>query len=174
MANSDGTSDTDGTTTRRGGVPLMPLVVLVLVAVAGFSAAYFLTGGDGDGDAAAPATGDAAETSGDDETDAGTAEPESGYDIDVEPDPDPPRVEGTTLIVTVTDGGEPVTGATVRAAMEMDRHAHDGVAGEGEETEPGRYEVPVKFVMRGRWSGSVRVTVDDGPEASESVSYEVQ
>lgn len=172
MANSDETADTDGTTPRRGGAWLVPLVVLVLVAVLGFSAAYFLSGDDGD--AAALATGDVAEGSGHAATDAALAEPESGYDVDVEPDPDPPKVEGTTLIVTVTDGGEPVTGATVRVAMEMDRHAHDGVTGQGEETEPGRYEVRVTFVMRGRWSGSVRVTADDAPETREPVSYEVQ
>ncbi len=170
MASSDETAGGEGTSPRRG-VPLVPLAVLVLVAVLGFSAAYFLTGVD---DTAAPATGDVAETTDDADADAAAAEPEPDYDIDVEPDPDPPKVEGTTFVVTVTEGGEPVTGARVGIAMEMDRHAHEGVDGQGQETEPGRYEVPVKFIMRGQWSGNVSVIAGDAPEVRESVSYQVQ
>lgn len=170
MASSDEPAGGDGTSERRG-VPLVPLAVLVLVAVLGFSTAYFLTGDD---DTATPATANVAETTDGADADAGAAEPESDYDVDVEPDPDPPKVEGTTFVVTVTEGGEPVTGARVRIAMEMDRHAHEGVQGEGEETEPGRYEVPMTFIMRGQWSGNVSVIAGDAPEARESVSYEVQ
>lgn len=169
MASSDETAGGDGPSERRG-VPLVPLAVLVLVAVLGFSAAYFSTGGDD----AAPAAGDVAETT--DDPDAGDdgAEPESDYDVDVQPDPDPPKVEGTTFVVTVTEDGEPVTDARVRIAMEMDRHAHEGVDGQGDETEPGRYEVPVTFVMRGQWSGNVSVIAGEAPEVRESVSYQVE
>lgn len=173
MASSTDSGGDDTTTGRR--LPLLAVAGLVLIAVVGFAGAYMMAGGDDD----APAGEGLAAESSQDDADAGDASSqeaeEPDYDIVVEPDPDPPAVEGTEFTVTVTEGGEPVTGAAVRIKMEMSQHAHEGVNADGEETgESGVYRVPVKFVMRGGWAGHVQVDAPGEPRASEPLSYEVQ
>lgn len=149
----------------------VPLVALIAVAVGGFTVALLVAGGD----APAPVVEDVAGSPGEAGSDeAGAAEAVADYDITVEAVPDPPVVGGTTFVVLVADGSDPVTGADVGLTLDMAEHSHDPVRGEGEETEPGRYEVPVSFAMRGRWDGSVHVRAADGAEAREPVSYQVE
>lgn len=161
-------SDHDGTGAPRTRWPLGLLVVAV-VAVAGFLGGYLLLGDDDPAGTAREASAPADRTQ--EESDD---QPAPAYDVTVEADPDPPAVEGTVFTVTVAHDGDPVTDARVRITMDMDQHAHEGVSAEGEEVEPGTYEVPMRFVMRGTWSGRVLIDAPGEAQARESISYDVR
>ena len=72
----------------------------------------------------------------------------------------PLSVDPTTHTVRVTRDGQPVTGAQVcmRADMGgMGGMSGMGISDVGRETEPGQYDVPVRFEMGGFWNGTVIV-----------------
>ena len=73
----------------------------------------------------------------------------------------PFSVDPTTHTLRVTRDGAPVTGAQVcmRADMGgMGRMSGMGISNVAQETEPGIYDVPVRFEMGGYWNGTVIVT----------------
>ena len=73
----------------------------------------------------------------------------------------PFSVDPTTHTLRITRDGAPVTGAQVcmRADMGgMGRMSGMGISNVAQETEPGVYDVPVRFEMGGHWNGTVIVT----------------
>jgi YtkA-like protein len=86
----------------------------------------------------------------------------------------PFSVDPTTQTIRVTRNGEPVTGAQVcmRADMGgMGRMSGMGVSDVARETEPGVYDVPVRFEMGGMWNGTVIVT--NGPRKPVRVTVPI-
>lgn len=72
----------------------------------------------------------------------------------------PFSVDPTTHTFRVTRDGQPVTGAEV--CMRADMGGMGGMSGMGtsdvaRETEPGVYDVPIRFEMGGFWNGTVIV-----------------
>ncbi len=73
----------------------------------------------------------------------------------------PFSVDPTTHTLRITRDGAPVTGAQVcmRADMGgMGRMSGMGISNVAQETEPGVYDVPVRFEMGGHWNATVIVT----------------
>ena len=69
-------------------------------------------------------------------------------------------MDPTTHTFRVTRDGQPVTGAQV--CMRADMGGMGGMSGMGisdvaRESEPGQYDVPVRFEMGGYWNGTVIV-----------------
>jgi len=89
----------------------------------------------------------------------------------------PFSVEPTTQTLRVTRAGVPVTGAQVcmRADMGgMGRMSGMGVSDVARETEPGVYDVPVRFEMGGHWDGTVIVAKAPARPVRIPVPIEVQ
>lgn len=144
----------------------MRAVIIVVVAVVGFAAAWWFAGRSAP--APEPVTADPSPAA------EATAEPQGpAYDVQITSDPDPPAPAGTTFIIDVRRDGAPVSGAEVRLAADMTDMAHEGVGGQAEEVEPGRYEIGLSFPMRGGWSGRLTVTEPGQEPFSMPVSFEV-
>ncbi|HVL99766.1 MAG TPA: FixH family protein [Egibacteraceae bacterium] len=112
------------------------LAVVVVVAVAGFAAAF-------------SAFGDAARR---------------GCVTDAPPDPTyevafagPVHVGEDTHVLGVTRAGDPVTGAWVCVTIEMAGMSAMGASAEAREVGGGHYEVSLPFAMEGTWQGTVLV-----------------
>ncbi|MDQ2827399.1 MAG: FixH family protein [Actinomycetota bacterium] len=89
----------------------------------------------------------------------------------------PLSVDPTTQTLRVTRNGVPVTGAQVcmRADMGgMGRMSGMGVSDVAHETDPGVYDVPVRFEMGGHWDGTVIVARSTGKAVRIPVPIEVQ
>jgi hypothetical protein len=89
----------------------------------------------------------------------------------------PLSVDPTTQTIRVTRDGAPVTGAQVcmRADMGgMGRMSGMGVSDVGRETQPGVYDVPVRFEMGGHWDGTVIVARPGSKAVRIPVPIEVQ
>ncbi len=72
----------------------------------------------------------------------------------------PPTVDLTRHEITVTRAGAPVSRAQVCMRADMGgpgRMSGMGVSDEAKEISPGRYEVPVRFMMSGHWRANVIV-----------------
>lgn len=72
----------------------------------------------------------------------------------------PPSVDMTSHEITVTRGGAPVSRAQVCMRADMGgpgRMSGMGVSDQANEISPGRYEVPVRFMMSGHWRATVIV-----------------
>lgn len=153
--------------------------LLVAVAAAAFGGGFLLLGGDEPLPAEAPLTASpapAAAASPDTPSGPRCGDPageDPAYEVAIVSEPDPPRVEGTTFRVEVTRAGEPVTGALVCLIADMSGMAHEGVFERAEEVAPGTYELSTRFVMRGHWTGSVRVFGPDGGAVRVPLSLNV-
>lgn len=96
------------------------------------------------------------------------------YEVAVESEPDPPRAEGTTFRLRVTRDGEPVEGAQVCLLAAMTEMSHEGVSEEAAEVAPGVYQAETGFVMRGGWSGKVKVIEHGRPAVAVGFGIDVQ
>jgi hypothetical protein len=89
----------------------------------------------------------------------------------------PFSVEPTTQTLRVTRSGAPVTGAQVCMRADMGgigRMSGMGVSDVARETEPGVYDVPVRFEMGGHWDGTVIVARPGSKAVRIPVPIEVQ
>ncbi len=87
----------------------------------------------------------------------------------------PFSVDPTTHTFRVTRDGQPVTGAQV--CMRADMGGMGGMSGMGisdvaRETEPGQYDVPVRFEMGGYWNGTVIVAA--GPRKPVKIAIPIE
>src|SRR5690606_19723783 len=90
---------------------------------------------------------------------------DSAPDVTIKHDikPEPLRKGEVTVTLTLEDaGGKPVEKATLRDEGNMSHAGMKPVFGDGRETEPGKYEVPLKFTMGGDWFLIVTGTLADG------------
>jgi hypothetical protein len=99
--------------------------------------------------------------------------PDDSYSVAAAFDPDPPRPEGTTLRLTVRQGGRAVTGAKVCVIADMPTMEHPGLTGTGKELSGGRYETVIKFGMGGNWKASVVIAEPGKAVVSVPLSIEV-
>jgi len=85
----------------------------------------------------------------------------------LKPDPDPPQVgHDTSFVVTLTDAGQPVAGATVVIDLSFKSLNQKGPSGTCTEGAPGRYEVrDLSTGMNGRWEAAVTVSRGNLPDA---------
>ena len=95
------------------------------------------------------------------------------YTVDVVANPDPPRPEGTTFLLTVRNGGRPVTGAKVCVAADMPEMQHPGLSSVARESSGGRYETRIQFGMGGNWRTSLIVAEPDKPVVSIPLTIQV-
>lgn len=129
------------------------LLIVVVVALAGFAAAFV-------------AFGDAARRNC---VLDGSEDPR--YAAVVE---EPVAAGSEGLVVRVTRGGEPLAGAWVCANLAPAGTPGHGVGAEGRALEPGRYAVPLELPTAGRWTGRVLVGEDGAdPEVAVPVTVEV-
>jgi hypothetical protein len=89
----------------------------------------------------------------------------------------PMSVDPTTHTLRVTRDGRPVTGAQV--CMRADMGGMGGMSGMGvsdvaRETEPGVYDVPVRFEMSGFWNGTVIVSTGTGAPVQVAMPIQVR
>jgi hypothetical protein len=89
----------------------------------------------------------------------------------------PFSVDPTTHTFRVTRDGQPVTGAQV--CMRADMGGMGGMSGMGisdlaRETEPGVYDVPVRFEMGGFWNGTVIVDTRTRKPVKVTIPIEVR
>ena len=89
----------------------------------------------------------------------------------------PFSVDPTTHTLRITRDGAPVTGAQV--CMRADMGGMGGMSGMGisdvaRETEPGQYDVPVRFEMGGFWNGTVIVDTGTRKPVTIPVPIEVK
>ncbi|HEX2027507.1 MAG TPA: FixH family protein [Nitriliruptorales bacterium] len=99
---------------------------------------------------------------------------DDAYRVTVDSDPQPPRAEGTTFRLRVTRDGQPVEGARVCFLADMTEMSHRGVNEEAVEVGPGVYQVETSFVMRGGWSGRVKVIEQGQPAVAVGFGIDVQ
>ncbi|MGJ3239566.1 MAG: copper chaperone PCu(A)C [Anaerolineae bacterium] len=87
-------------------------------------------------------------------------------------DTDAPSVGDATLLVTVSQNGEPVNDATVSVRGDMNHAGMVPVLPDAvSEGENGLYEIPFEFTMGGDWIITVDVLLPDGE--TTSITYEV-
>jgi hypothetical protein len=82
----------------------------------------------------------------------------------VSSDPTPPQRRDNVWVLELREGGQPVTGATIKVTTRMPVHGHPG-AGTPTVTElgDGRYELdPVSLEMPDLWEVSIEVTTAEG------------
>ena len=103
----------------------------------------------------------------------GQGTPDDSYSVAVASDHDPPRPEGTTLRLTVRQGGRAVTGAKVCVVADMPSMEHPGLSTVAKEGSGGRYETLVKFGMGGTWKAGVTIAEPGKPTVTVTVSIEV-
>jgi hypothetical protein len=89
----------------------------------------------------------------------------------------PFSVDPTTHSLRVTRDGQPVSGAQV--CMRADMGGMGGMSGMGisdvaRETEPGVYDVPVRFEMGGIWNGTVIVSIATRKPVKVPIPIEVR
>gem|GEM_PF-2575311 len=90
------------------------------------------------------------------------AHPDPTYSVTIDEDP---SVVLTKYHLTVNQNGSPVEGA--RVCMRADMGGAGGMSGMGVTDQaipvgPGKFEVPVRFVMGGPWQGAVLIQRDGG------------
>lgn len=77
-------------------------------------------------------------------------------------------------VLRITRHGQPVTGAWACATVAPAGSPDASVAAEARQVEPGRYAVPLDFSRPGRWSGTVLVEEEGASSAvSVPVTFEV-
>ena len=102
----------------------------------------------------------------------GDGQPDPAYTVTVDPEPNPPKLEATTLHLTVRRDGRAVTGAKVCVAADMPDMQHPGVNKVAKEASGGRYDAELKFGMGGAWAGSV--TVAEPGRAPALITFKLQ
>lgn len=158
-------------TERRPTHPLLIVAGTVLVVTLVTFALYSM-GVDEAGDILAG--GPAAQLAGPAAAGAcGRGTPDDSYSVALTSDPDPPRPEGTTLRMTVRQGGRAVTGAKVCVAADMPSMEHPGLTTVAREAPGGRYETVVKFGMGGSWKAGVTIAEAGKPTVTVTVLIEV-
>lgn len=128
------------------------LLVVVLIALAGFAAAFV-------------AFGDAARTNC---VLDGSSDP--AYSVAFEE----PVSPGQDLALQVTRNAEPVTGAWVCASLAPQASPGAAVGAEARELGSGGYAVPLDLSAAGPWSGTVLISEDGSPEVAVPVHLDVQ
>jgi hypothetical protein len=103
----------------------------------------------------------------------GFGQPDDSYSLSVASEPEPPRPEGTTLRLTVRQGGRTVTGAKVCMTTDMPDMRHPGLNTVAKEVPGGRYETQVTFGMGGAWRASVTIAEPGKPVVSVTVPIDV-
>jgi len=89
--------------------------------------------------------------------------------------PTPARVGlDTIFVVTLSDGGAPVTGANVNIALFFRGLNQTGPTSPCSPTAPGRYETPGLVTgMAGKWEAEVTVSRPNHPDARLTLSFNV-
>jgi len=149
-----------------------PIVIVVGVAVVAFVIAFLAFRGGSKttkvtagGQISPPST---TATSG---CPAGNADP--AYTVTMESDPSPPRAEGTTFHLTVRHNGNAVTGATVCVSADMTEMHHEGITDTAKEVSNGKYDIALKFGMRGPYLASILITERGKPPVLATVNFQV-
>lgn len=102
-------------------------------------------------------------------TGAGTGTVGVVMDVNVEMD-DSPRVgEEAQVLITLTQDGAPVSGATLTVEGNMTHAGMEPLILEARESEPGRYRAPLTWTMGGAWIVTVRGTLPDGTAVEQTV-----
>lgn len=129
------------------------LVVVVVVAVAGFAAAIVAFGDAARSNCVADATS------------------ARGYAAEF---PDHVRAGEGEHVVRLTRAGLPLTGAWVCVSLAPASTGGPGAAAQGRELGAGRYAVSLELTRAGEWSGVVLVAEDGGdPEVAVPVTVDV-
>lgn len=76
--------------------------------------------------------------------------------------PEPHAVGPATLRLTLTEAGQPVSGAAAEVEAGMIHPGMRSIFATARETEPGRYEAKLELTMPGDWFLLVGVTLRDG------------
>lgn len=76
--------------------------------------------------------------------------------------PSPPAVGPLTLVLTLTDGTQPVAGAEVRLEGTMTHPGMAPVPAAARETSPGSYEARMDLSMAGDWIVLIEARLADG------------
>jgi hypothetical protein len=92
----------------------------------------------------------------------GAADELPGVTLALTVDPDPPVVGPAMVTVTLSDGGQPITGADVELEGNMSHAGMVPVLATAREVAPGRYEAALDFTMAGDWFILVDVVLADG------------
>ena len=145
-----------------GTVVVVTLVTFALYSIGDYEEGDILAGGPA-AQLAAPAAAGA----------CGQGTPDDSYSVAVASDPDPPRPEGSTLRLTVRQGGRAVTGAKVCVMADMPTMEHPGLTTVARETPGGRYETLVKFGMGGSWKAGITIAEPGKPIVTVTVLIEV-
>lgn len=99
----------------------------------------------------------------------GAGQRDPAYSVEAGPFP----MDKSRHLITITRGGTPVTAARVCFNAEMVGMPAMVVSDEGREIAPGRYEVSVRFDMRGDWNASVLIEHDGGPRVAVPLDFRV-
>jgi hypothetical protein len=84
--------------------------------------------------------------------------------------PQPPYQGKATVTVDLTGKDKkPVTGAAVKIEANMSHAGMKPVFGDGKETSPGQYQVPLEFTMGGDWFLLIDVKLADGRHMTKKV-----
>jgi hypothetical protein len=84
--------------------------------------------------------------------------------------PDPPRTGPATVTLKLADSaGNPINGARISLEGNMSHSGMRPVLSEAREAEPGRYEAPLEFTMRGDWVILFHVILPDGRKLQRQI-----
>jgi hypothetical protein len=84
--------------------------------------------------------------------------------------PDPPKTGSATITLKLADsGGKPINGARINLEGNMSHPGMRPVFSEAREVEPGRYEAPLEFTMRGDWFILFHITLPDGRKLEKQI-----
>lgn len=84
--------------------------------------------------------------------------------------PDPPRTGSATVTLKLADSdGKPINGARINLEGNMSHPGMRPVFSEAREVEPGRYEAPLEFTMRGDWIILFHITLADGRKLQKEI-----
>lgn len=100
-----------------------------------------------------------------------TATNSPGVTIQLAADPDKPAVGKVTLVVTLTNAGKPIDGATVSVKGDMNMAGMQPVLGETKDSTNGVYRIPFEWTMGGDWFVDVTVTLPDGTTAKQTFPF---
>lgn len=102
----------------------------------------------------------------------GTAEelpPDVTFELELVDSASLNTAQAAELSISLTQKGEPVTGATIEVEGNMNHAGMEPVLVGAEEVEPGQYRATVNWTMGGGWFLTARTTLPDGTQIEKVI-----